>query len=321
MGTKDTKAKEFLSDSERFADLFNYYLFEGRQVIKATDLCERDTTKVLSIFGADKKETQKQKWRDLLKSAIIKSTEYGIFVLLGVENQSSIHYAMPIKNMIYDAMDYCTQVNEATRRHKREKDYCSDAEFLSGFKKEDKLTPVITLTVYWGAEPWDAPRTLHEMIDDKYEVILKYVDNYRLHLIVPEEITDFDKFQTSLGAVLEFIKASKSEEMMDKVISSNPVFRQLDNEAVSTINVFTGIHIPVNEKGGTTNMCKAWNDHKLAGKEEGKIEGKIEGKDIVNRLILCLIHDKRQADLERAASDSAYQEELIQYYGLDKNAE
>ena len=27
MGAKDTKAKEFLSDNERFADLFNYYLF------------------------------------------------------------------------------------------------------------------------------------------------------------------------------------------------------------------------------------------------------------------------------------------------------
>lgn len=76
MGEKDTKAKAFLADNERFADLFNYYLFNGKQVIKAADLCERDTTKVLSVFGADKKEIQKQKWRDLLKSVIIKTTEY-----------------------------------------------------------------------------------------------------------------------------------------------------------------------------------------------------------------------------------------------------
>lgn len=117
-----------------FSDLFNYYLFEGRQVIKASDLCERDTTEVLSIFGTDKKEIQKQKWRDLLKSAIIKSTEYGIFVLLGVENQSDIHYAMPVKNMVYDAMEYSTQVNEAARLHKNAKDYESGAEFLSGFR-------------------------------------------------------------------------------------------------------------------------------------------------------------------------------------------
>ena len=52
-----------------------------------------------------------------------------------------------------------------------------------------------------------------------------------------------------------------------------------------------------------------------------KKEGKIEGKDIINRLNLCLIHDGRSADIEKAASDPAYQDELIQYYGLDKEEE
>lgn len=106
---------------------------------------------------------QKQKWRDLLKSAIIKKTEGIIYVLLGAENQSDIHYAMPVKNMIYDAMNYGSQVAEAARSHKDKKDFDSSAEFLAGFKRDDKLTPVITLTVYWGAEAWDAPRCLHDM--------------------------------------------------------------------------------------------------------------------------------------------------------------
>ena len=123
--------------------------------------------------------------------------------------------------------------------------------------------------------------------------------------------------------MLEFIKASKSEEMMDKVIHNNPMFTQLDNEAVSTINVFTGIQIPVKEEKGKMDMCKAWEDHRMSGllqgKKEGKIEGKIEGKEIVNRLNICLIKDGRQDDLIKAASDSVYQEELIQYYELDKD--
>ena len=199
MGAKDTKAKEFLSDNRRFADLFNYYLYDGEKVIKAEDLYERDTTKVISVFGADRKELLKQKWRDLLKSAIVKTTEYGIFILLGVENQSEVHYAMPVRNMIYDGMEYSSQVNEAARQHKKDKDYADKAEFLSGFKREDKLTPVITLTVYWGAEEWDAPRSLHDMIDEKYHTIMRYVDNYHLNLVIPNEIENFDKFQTSLG--------------------------------------------------------------------------------------------------------------------------
>ena len=58
MGAKDAKAKEFLSNNERFADLFNYYLFDGKQVIKPEDLEERDTTEVLSLYGRNKKEIQ-----------------------------------------------------------------------------------------------------------------------------------------------------------------------------------------------------------------------------------------------------------------------
>ncbi|MDE5698114.1 MAG: Rpn family recombination-promoting nuclease/putative transposase [Lachnospiraceae bacterium] len=276
MGTKDAKAKEFLSDNERFADLFNYYLFGGRQVIRPEDLEERDTTEVLSLYGRDKKEIQKQKWRDLLKHAIIKATKTAVFVLLGIENQSDIHYAMPVKNMSYDVMNYGAQVTEASARHKKDKEYSSDAEFLSGFRKEDRLTPVITLTVYWGADEWDAPRSLHEMFAVSDPQILKYVDDYHLHLIVPGEITDFDRFRTSLREVLEIIKASDDRKKMKEVLEGNPRFKSLENEAVSAINVFTGLKIPVNKKERKTDMCKAWEDQRRIDKAEGKIEGKAE---------------------------------------------
>ena len=53
----------------------------------------------------------------------------------------------------------------------------------------------------------------------------------------------------------------------------------------------------------------------------GVIEGKNEGKEIVNRLILCLIRDGKQEEIEKVVSDSTYQEEMIQYYGLDKELE
>lgn len=272
MGAKDTKAKEFLSNNERFADLFNYYLFKGRQVIRPEDLEERDTTEVLSLYGRGKKEIQKQKWRDLLKHAIIKATETAVFVLLGIENQNDIHYAMPVKNMGYDVMNYGAQVTEAAARHKKDKDYGSDAEFLSGFHKEDKLTPVITLTVYWGADKWDAPRSLYEMFAMSDPQILKYVNDYHLHLIVPNEITDFSKFRTSLREVLEIIKASDDREKMKEVLEGNPRYKDLENEAVSAINVFTGLKVPVNQKERKTDMCKAWEDQKCIGMAEGTID-------------------------------------------------
>lgn len=102
-----------------------------------------------------------------------------------------------------------------------------------------------------------------------------------------------------------------------RTLHENPKFKSLENEAVSAINVFTGINIPVEKKGGKTDMCKAWKDHKNAGKAEGKIEG----KNLINQLNACLIKDGRLADLEESIKNPEYQENLIAYYGLDKQEE
>ena len=51
LGIKDSKAKEYFADNERFADLCNYVLYGGRCVIKAENLEERDTTEVLTALG------------------------------------------------------------------------------------------------------------------------------------------------------------------------------------------------------------------------------------------------------------------------------
>ena len=97
----------------------------------------------MSLYGIDKKEVQKQRWRDLLKSAIIKSSEYGIFVLMGIENQSDIHYAMPVRNMMYDAIRYAHQVDEIAKINRKllkekmgKATGRSSDEYLSGFGKD-----------------------------------------------------------------------------------------------------------------------------------------------------------------------------------------
>lgn len=272
MGEKDTKAKEYLSDNSRFADLCNYVLFQGEQVIKAETLIEKDSTEVLSIL-VDGREEQFQKWRDLIKGTIIKRNKDMVFVLIGIENQSDIHYAMPVKNMIYDALNYGSQVRETARRHRENHDKLTSAEFLSGFRKKDKLTPVITITLYWGADKWDGPRTLHDMLDHSDEALIKFIPDYHINLVVPEEIDDFKKFQTTLGEVLEAIKVSNDKEQMRQLIFSNPVFQKMDNESVAAINTFLGTNIPLNKTEEVTDMCKAWDDLMNEGIEKGVEKG------------------------------------------------
>ena len=278
MGTKDSKAKEYLSDNTRFSEICNYVLFDGEKVIKPEDLKECDTTEVLSVFGIDKKQIVKQKWRDLLKSVSVKHTGQMYVILIGAEAQTDIHYAMPVKTMIYDALNYGEQVNEAKKRHRKNKDYRSSDEFLSGFTLDDKLTPVITITLYLGTTQWDGPRSLAEMMPQMDERILPFINDYRINLLNPLEITDFSKFETGLRPLFELLKNASDEEKLNDLITNDETFTRVDIETVAAINLFVGTDIKYDEKEEVVNMCKAWDDHKKLGIQEGIQQGLQQGR-------------------------------------------
>ena len=277
MGTKDSKAKEYLSDNTRFSEICNYVLFDGEKVIKPEDLKECDTTEVLSVFGIDKKQIVKQKWRDLLKSVSVKHTGQMYVILIGAEAQTDIHYAMPVKTMIYDALNYGEQVNEAKKSHRKNKDYRSSDEFLSGFTLDDKLTPVITITLYLGTTQWDGPRSLAEMMPQMDERILPFINDYRINLLNPLEITDFSKFETGLRPLFELLKNASDEEKLNELITKDDTFTRVDVETVAAINLFVGTDIKYDEKEEVVNMCKAWDDHKKLGIQEGMKQGIQQG--------------------------------------------
>ena len=274
MGTKDSKAKEYLSDNTRFSEICNYVLFDGEKVIKPENLKECDTTEVLSVFGIDKKQIVKQKWRDLLKSVSVKHTGQMYVILIGAEAQTDIHYAMPVKTMIYDALNYGEQVNEAKKCHRKNRDYRSSDEFLSGFTLDDKLTPVITITLYLGTTQWDGPRSLVEMMPQMDERILPFINDYRINLLNPLEITDFSKFETGLRPLFELLKNASDEEKLNDLITNDETFTRVDVETVAAINLFVGTDIKYDEKEEVVNMCKAWDDHKKRGIQEGMKQGR-----------------------------------------------
>lgn len=274
MGKKDTVTKEYMSENEIFADAFNYFLYDGRQKILGEQLKELDPTEMSIILENDAGETV-QKFRDVLRQCIVKEDGKATYLLLGLENQSDLHYAMPVRNMIYDALNYGRQVQQIAARHRKKKDV-KGAAFLSGMKKTDKLKPVVTLTLFWRADKWDAPRSLHEMLDAE-EHILKFVEDYKLNLIVPSDIKDFDKFRTELGVALEFISISKNADALEG-LSSNEKFASVSNKTVNLLNVCTGSEFPLGEKGGSVNMCEGLIELAEKNKAEGKAAGIIEGK-------------------------------------------
>ncbi len=164
------------------------------------------------------------------------------------------------------------------------------------------------------AGKWDGPRSLHEMFGEESRELLPFVDDYHLHLLVPDEITDFGKFTTSLGRVLEIIKASEDKDKMEEVIMANPEYKALENEALSMINVFTELVIKADEKGEKTDMCKAWLDQRLDGVREGREAGIKEG---IRVLILDNIEEGKSRDAvigKLIRRFSLQESEAVEYY-------
>ena len=227
-----------------------------------------------------------QKYRDILKSAVIKQDEKMSYVLLGIENQTDVHYAMPVRNAIYDALQYGRQVADIAAGHRRnKKDFTgkSNGEYLSGFLKEDCIKPVITLVIHFGAEEWDGPLSLHEMMSTRDMELLSFVENYRIHLIDPAKLTEeqLDHFSTSLKEVMGYIKYSKNKEQLLKFLHTD-THRSIEMNAVRVIKTITNTPIEVSEEEGEIEMCKAIEDliaeSEARGRAEGEVRGRAEGE-------------------------------------------
>ena len=267
MGVADTVTKEYMRGNKVFADAFNYLIYGGEQVVKPALLQELDTTEIAIPFALDEEENTTeeavQKYRDVLKSTVVMQDSKVSYILLGVENQTDVHYAMPVRNIIYDALQYGKQVSEVARRHKNQGDGKGHnrGEYLSGFYKEDRIRPVVTLVVHFGADKWDGPLSLYEMMDLEDEKLLGFVQDYRIFLIDPYKLTtdDLEKFSSSLGDVLGYIKYSKDKNALSKFLNDSQVMI-MDNDAARVIRDITNTPIYVPDGKGEIDVCQAVKD-------------------------------------------------------------
>ena len=295
MGVTDAVTKAYIRENEVFADAFNYFLHDGIRKIQPEQLRELDTTEIAILLAekdAEDKKTTKpeivQKYRDQFKSAAIMEDGKTAYILLGIESQTEPHMAMPVRTMLYDAIQYSQQVNTIAAQHRKLKDYrkqsISNGEFLSGFYKEEKLIPVITLVVFFNAGEWDGPRSLHEMMDISDPEVKKWVVDYPIYLISPRDIPDDDlgKFSSSLREVLGCIKYSEDKNKLVSFIRDNSRM-EIDLSAARVIEAITHMKMEIEEGDrnmGSVNMCRALEEIMQDSKNEGIALGRSEGVDI-----------------------------------------
>ena len=327
MGKKDVTVARYFEDRERYADLLNVYIFGGAQTVKKEDIIEKDA-RVAGIFGRAenfKKRLFVQKFRDAVRRVVF-GTE---IVVVGLEHQAEVHYAMPVRIMVEDALEYDNQLQKIQKRHRRRRDL-KGAEYLGGFGKEDRLRPVVSIVLYYGEEVWDGAKELHDLmnLDAIPEGIRSFVNSYPLHILEVRYFQGTDRFKTDLREVFGFIKRAGSKaEIRSFTEERREQFEHLDEDAYDMIAVLTGSEElqekkdKNREEGGTINMCQAIREMveegKLEGKIEGKLEGKLEGEEKMARLVLALQQTGASEKITLALTDKAAREQLYKEYHIN----
>ncbi len=303
MGKSDVILKQWLRNKVRFADLFNAVVFNGEQVIKPEELeelnCEsgivisntsngwnntKDVTKNMTNSKTDDKNQNvryrtEQRYRDLVMSWKGEAE----LAVLALENQGKIHYAMPVRGMLYDALAYTDQMRLVWGQlSEPERKSVDENEFFSRFRKKDRLCPMITIIFYYGEEKWDGATQLYELfgVEDEglIHILQKYVSNYRMNLIEVNRIEDVTKYKSDLQMMFHMLEYRKDKRrLLEYTKEHNEYFEKLDSETLQAMAVLlnTGkLLAKVKEKKGADgNMCQALEEYYQDGVQEGIEKG------------------------------------------------
>ena len=293
-------------------------------MIKPHDLTEMDTD-VSSILKFNGHAETVQKILD-----VVKKSAYGVdFIIWGMENQSKIHYAMPLRHMLGDALIYLKEYHEIALKNKKDKNFDSTDEFLSKFKKTDRLHPVISLCVYYGEEEWDGPLKLSDMLDYP-EKIASYIADYPIHLVQlrKDEHLKFHDFDVdSLFRLVRYIYTD-NYSLIQQYYQNQDISTELGLVigAITQTQQLINYSLEASQKGGKINMCNAMQrfvnhcqeEARLKGHREGHLEGRLEGRleGLINSIELCKEFDcSQEVTVEKILSKFSLSEEEAVEYG------
>ncbi len=327
MGKANNVLNNYLSNKRHFADLINGTVYDGRQVIHPDKLRQisPDTYEDLENKNPQKTPKRKARYGDLAMRY-----ENSIIRVFLEENQDTISYILPIRDMGYTVARYKQQCQNIKNLHDKANDYNNYSEKFSGLRKDDKLFPVHILWLYHGEAKWDGPRSLKDMIDfgNDEDGFSEMFQDYRPHLVCINEIEDFNPFHTELRKLLEAISLKHRKAGL-KAIQDNENFKHVDEETLEAISVM--INTPTlwknreaikNKEGSDYDMCtgmREWKEEiieettaKVKAETTARVKEETTENETVNHVI-NLIHNEGFS-IERALSALGVPQDKHGYY-------
>ena len=177
----DTTEKLLEDYNDVFADIVNTLLFDGRERIKEDSL---EDSKINSVYKAEDGKLHEQE-RDVSKYWKEGKTN---LLVVGIENQTRAEKLMPARIIGYDGASYRSQLLKSTGRSSKK-----------------KLTPVVTIVLYFGLTRWNQPKNLKGILDIPTG-LEDFVSDYKINVFeiafLPEETVN--RFKSDFRLVAKY---------------------------------------------------------------------------------------------------------------------
>lgn len=291
MGKKDVYTKPYFADKERFADLINVHLYDGREVVRKEGLIKiKGVYPSPGSFGGEKS-------RDVFMEHINPRMRYGI------ELETESDFGMPERIMVYDGGEYEKQIGERDKEHRAGKEYAKYIEKKSRMKDTDRLVPVISIVLYLGEGRWKGPRRLKEMLavpKELKECSGEYLQDYRI-CVIEADYVDAEAYRTDLKEFFQALQCRNDREKLRELMRSDG-FRNMERETEMAIAVNLNLKSVIRKiEEEEKSMCRAFEELMMEQEEIGIEKGRSEG---IKESIKALIETCRELGVSKEDTES-----------------
>ena len=276
MGKYDEAIYRYLSEEERFADLFNAGCFRGRQLVDAKEL-ERlaGRIQISEMYERKRKGKRNPLHKSIYRDIRMKLSDGTRFIILAVENQQAVDYEMPWRIMRYDCAEYENQIENIhkgkaeQRKHGKKKTNSQGDSRHRGIStkmdESDRLNPVFTICFYHGTEAWNGPKSLKDMMDFGGKDVgwQELFADYRMIFVDAGDLELAANCRTDLKLLLDFLRMRKDKERMLALLQGE-AYANVAKDMAETIAVMAdmpeileNVEKYKNEEGGGYSMCVA----------------------------------------------------------------
>ena len=234
------------------------------------------------------------------------------------EPEESLHFALPVKYMNYESIQYAKEYKKIMLQHRKRKDLANE-EYMCGFSRKDELMTVVTLGIYLGENKWSAATRLSEITNlnripmEIRDEIIPFCNQFHANLLDINLLETSEIFMTDVREVLGFLMRQADKKALQKYVEKNDNFRHLKEDAYEVIAAYSNsaeleIRKQEYDMEEGFDMCLAI--------KEMIADGKADGRAQINRLVWQLLEEERMDDLLQSLRDREYQEKLLEEYGI-----